>query len=77
VINTTPLGMYPQVNTFPSIPYEKITPAHLMFDLVYNPEETFFLKKGKERGAKTLNGLSMLKLQAEEAFRIFFSDQDF
>lgn len=74
IINTTPLGMFPDVETFPLIPYELITPHHLLIDLVYNPEETLFLKKGKARGAKTLNGLNMLQFQAELAFKIFFSD---
>ena len=71
IINTTPLGMYPNVDNCPDIPYEAITPEHLLYDLVYNPEETLFLKKGREKGAKTKNGLEMLYLQAEEAWRIW------
>jgi shikimate dehydrogenase len=71
IINTTPLGMYPQTDKCPSIPYEHLTNEHLLFDLIYNPEETLFLKKGKEKGAKTKNGLEMLYLQAEEAWRIW------
>ena len=71
IINTTPLGMYPNVDNCPDIPYDAITPGHLLYDLVYNPEETLFLKKGREKGAKTKNGLEMLYLQAEEAWRIW------
>ena len=71
IINTTPLGMYPKTDSCPDIPYEALTPEHLLYDLVYNPEETLFLKKGKEKGAKTKNGLEMLHLQAEEAWRIW------
>ena len=71
IINTTPLGMFPDVDACPDIPYEALTPRHLLYDLVYNPEETLFLKKGKEKGAKVKNGLEMLHLQAEEAWRIW------
>lgn len=71
IVNTTPVGMYPNVNDAPAIPYEFITPSHLLYDLVYNPAETEFLKRGKEMGASTLNGLSMLHQQAEEAWRIW------
>ncbi len=71
IINTTPLGMYPKTDSCPDIPYEALTQEHLLYDLVYNPEETLFLKKGKEKGAKTKNGLEMLHLQAEEAWRIW------
>jgi shikimate dehydrogenase len=73
IINATPLGTYPKVDACPSIPYEYITPRHVLFDLVYNPEVTLFLKKGKERGAKTKNGLEMLHLQAEKAWEIWNS----
>jgi shikimate dehydrogenase len=71
IINTTPLGMYPAVNDLPPIPYEYITPRHLLYDLVYNPAETLFLKKGKGQGAATINGLSMLYAQAEKAWEIW------
>ena len=71
IINTTPLGMYPKVDACPDLLYQHLTPEHLLFDLVYNPEETLFLKKGREQGAKTKNGLEMLYLQAEEAWRIW------
>ncbi len=71
IINTTPVGMYPNITEAPAIPYEYITSSHLLYDLVYNPEETEFLKKGKKMGASTVNGLSMLHLQAEEAWKIW------
>src|ERR1051326_1081269 len=73
IINTTPLGMFPDINECPDIPYEYLTPKHLLYDLTYNPEETLFLKKGKEKGAQIKNGLEMLHLQAEEAWRIWNS----
>jgi shikimate dehydrogenase len=73
IINATPLGTYPKVDTCPSIPYEYITAHHVLFDLVYNPEETLFLKKGMAQGAKTMNGLKMLHLQAEKAWEIWNS----
>jgi shikimate dehydrogenase len=71
IVNTTPLGMFPHITSFPAIPYEYLTPDHFLIDLVYNPEETEFLKKGKQQGAMTLNGLPMLKLQAEEAWNFW------
>ena len=73
IINTTPLGTYPNINDFPNIPYELLTANHLLYDLVYNPEETMFLRKGKEKGAKIINGLQMLKLQAEKSWEIWNS----
>ncbi len=71
IINATPLGTYPNVDNCPSIPYEFISSKHILFDLVYNPEQTLFLKKGKEKGAATKNGLEMLHLQAERAWAIW------
>jgi shikimate dehydrogenase len=71
VVNTTPVGTWPDTNAFPGIPYDALTPDHLLFDLVYNPEESQFLKKGKARGAATLNGFEMLKLQAEKSWEIW------
>lgn len=71
IINTTPLGMYPKTSECPDIPYQFITDRHLLYDLVYNPAETLFLKKGKERGATVKNGEEMLVLQAEESWRIW------
>jgi shikimate dehydrogenase len=71
IINTTPLGMYPDINSFPDIPYEFINKDSFLFDLVYNPEMTLFLKKGSEQGATVKNGLEMLHLQAEKAWEIW------
>jgi shikimate dehydrogenase len=73
IINCTPLGMFPEVDAAPEIAYESLTKQHLLYDLVYNPEETLFLKKGKERGATIKNGLEMLYLQAEAAWKIWNS----
>lgn len=73
IINTTPLGMYPAVAVAPPIPYEALTPAHYLFDLVYNPEKTLFLQKGEEKGAAIKNGQDMLVIQAEESWRIWNS----
>lgn len=73
IINTTPVGMFPNVDECPNIPYECISAQHLVYDLIYNPEETLFLKKAKERGATTINGLSMLHLQAEKSWEIWNS----
>ncbi len=71
IVNTTPLGMYPDVDNAPDIPYERLTENHFLFDLIYNPEETMFLRKGKKHGAKVKNGLEMLKLQAEKSWDIW------
>ena len=65
IINTTPLGMYPKINLLPNIPYSLITKNYYLYDLIYNPETTKFLEKGKRKGAKIKNGLEMLRLQAE------------
>ncbi len=73
IINTTPLGMYPKVETAPAIPYSVITKEHLLYDLVYNPEKTKFLLNGQQQGAVIKNGLDMLKLQAEKAWEIWNS----
>lgn len=71
IVNCTPLGMFPEVNTCPDIPYEQLTARHLLFDCVYNPEETLFLHKGKAQGATIKNGLEMLTEQAKEAWKIW------
>jgi len=71
IINCTPLGMYPNVDAAPDIPYESITPEHVLFDMIYNPAETVFLKNGRKRGATTINGLQMLERQAEESWKIW------
>lgn len=73
VINTTPVGMYPNVEEYPAIPYEHFTAQHLAYDLVYNPIETAFMKKAAARGAHTVNGLNMLYSQAEAAWKIWNS----
>lgn len=71
IINTTPLGMSPNIDNLPLIPYTSIGTEHFLYDLVYNPEETAFLKTGKFAGAATSNGMEMLFLQAEKAWEIW------
>lgn len=73
IINTTPLGMYPQMGECANIPYQYINERHLLYDLVYNPVKPLFLQKGEERGARIKNGAEMLVLQAEESWRIWNS----
>lgn len=71
IINTTPVGMFPNITAAPQLPYQFITPKHLLFDLIYNPGKTLFLKMGEERGATISNGHAMLLLQAEESWKIW------
>ena len=71
IVNSSPVGTYPNITEAPQLPYQYISPQHLMYDLVYNPEQTEFLKRGKRMGAVTMNGLSMLQQQAEEAWKIW------
>jgi shikimate dehydrogenase len=71
IINTTPLGMYPDVDAAPHLPYGSITAKHVLVDLIYNPERSQFLKHGEARGARVIGGLGMLHAQAEEAWRIW------
>jgi len=71
IINATPLGMYPNNETFPELPYNAINSQHLLYDLVYNPEESQFLKKGLAKGAQIQNGKQMLYLQAEKSWKIW------
>lgn len=71
IINTTPLGMSPNVKECPPIPYEAITDRHLLYDLVYNPEKTLFLENGEKQGAVIKNGYEMLVLQAEKGWEIW------
>jgi shikimate dehydrogenase len=71
IVNTSPLGMYPGVNNKPDIPYDAIGSNHILYDLIYNPLVTAFLKEGQKRNAKTINGLTMLHLQAEKAWEIW------
>ncbi len=73
IVNCTPLGTHPNVNECPSIPYQEITDKHFLFDLIYNPSETEFLKRGFAKGAKVSNGLKMLEYQAEKAWSIWKS----
>ncbi len=71
IVNCTPLGMFPKLDAAPEIPYESITPEHVLFDMIYNPAETVFLSHGRKRGATCINGLQMLERQAEESWNIW------
>lgn len=74
IVNTSPLGMYPDTGSCPDIPYEAITPDHVLFDMIYNPPETKFMALGRQMGAKVINGLEMLHLQAERSWKIWNSE---
>lgn len=74
IINCTPLGTFPNILNAPKIPYEFLTKNHILYDLIYNPEETQFLKQGRLKNATTINGLQMLKFQAEKAWQIWNKD---
>ncbi len=71
IINTTPLGMYPEINEAPALPYDSINQSNYLYDLVYNPSKTLFLAKGEKKGATIENGANMLILQAEESWKIW------
>ncbi len=71
IINTTPLGMSPNIESCPELPYDALTKDHILYDLVYNPEKTLFLRHGLSRGATVKNGLEMLRLQAEKSWEIW------
>ena len=71
IVNCTPLGTFPDIDVCAHIPYSGITDQHILFDLIYNPNQTKFLKHGKDNGAITVNGLNMLKLQAEKSWAIW------
>ncbi|WP_205501637.1 shikimate dehydrogenase family protein [Rufibacter psychrotolerans] len=73
IINASPVGTYPHVDAAPALPYQLITSQHYLYDLVYNPAETLFMKRGQEQGAKTINGYEMLCRQAEVAWNIWNS----
>ncbi len=73
IVNCTPVGMYPKADECPNIPYELLTPQHLLYDLLYNPNTTLFMKKGSDQGAIVKNGLEMLLLQAFGAWDIWNS----
>lgn len=74
IVNATPSGMFPDIDTCPAILYDLLRPEQILFDLVYNPEETRFLKKGTERGCITIGGITMLHAQAERAWEIWNDD---
>jgi shikimate dehydrogenase len=74
IVNTTPLGMYPDISSSPPINYNLLSQDHILFDLVYNPEITSFLKKGLERGCRIITGLNMLYSQAERSWEIWNDD---
>ena len=71
IINCSPVGTFPDITDAPKIPYNGIQDTHILFDLIYNPSETVFLKEGKQKGAKTLNGYDMLVFQAEKSWKIW------
>ena len=71
IINTTPLGTYPNTDNFPPIPYSYLTPIHFLFDLIYNPDQTLFLQKGLKNGTGIQNGYNMLVYQAEKAWELW------
>lgn len=71
IVNTTPLGMWPAVDSAPDIPYNLLTPSHLCYDLIYNPDVTTFMRRASEQGATVKNGLEMLLLQAFAAWQIW------
>jgi len=71
IVNTTPLGTFPNINEFPDIPYNNLNNNHILYDLVYNPKETSFMKKGIERGSRVINGLKMLEYQAEKSWELW------
>ena len=71
IVNCTPIGTSPDIHLSPNIPYQYLREKHLLFDLIYNPEISSFLAKGKEQGASIKNGYEMLEMQAEESWRIW------
>lgn len=71
IVNTTPLGMFPQIIDAPEIPYKYLTKEHILYDLIYNPEETLFMRNGKAANAKVKNGLEMLRIQAQLSWKIW------
>lgn len=75
IINATPIGMHPNANNCLDLPFETLNPSNILIDLIYNPEETIFLKRGKSQGTKTFNGLKMLYLQADAAWEIWVKEQ--
>ncbi len=76
IVNTTPLGMFPNVDSAPALPYLAISSKHTLFDCVYNPRQTKFLQLGAEQGARTIDGLTMLYAQAERAWEIWEAENE-
>jgi shikimate dehydrogenase len=74
IVNTTPLGMFPDIDSYPGIDYKMLNSNHILFDLVYNPEITAFLQKGAEQGCTIISGLKMLHSQAEKSWEIWNDD---
>ena len=74
IVNCTPLGMYPKVETCPDLPYEAMDRNTLLYDLIYNPDETLFMKRGQQYGATVKNGLEMLLLQAFASWEFWHSE---
>lgn len=75
IVNCTPSGMFPHYDECPDLPYEALDNHNLLYDLIYNPDETLFMKKGRERGAQTMNGLEMLLLQAFASWDFWNGDE--
>jgi len=75
IVNATPLGMHPNIDDAPNIPYQFLGPQHLLYDLIYNPEKSLFLKMGEEKGAMIKNGYEMLVLQADRSWQIWNEDK--
>ena len=73
IVNCTPVGTYPNINDKPDLNYDQLNDKHLCYDLIYNPDKTLFLSESKKRGATIINGLQMLKNQAEESWKIWNS----
>ena len=71
IVNCTPLGTFPDVDRYPDLPYNLVNKENVIFDLVYNPNETLLMKKGKKRGCKILNGHEMLRFQAEKSLELW------
>jgi shikimate dehydrogenase len=76
IVNCTPLGMFPKIDTCPDLPYEALDESNILYDLIYNPDETMFMKKGAERGATVKNGLEMLLLQAFASWEYWTGRED-
>jgi len=75
IVNCTPVGMWPHTNDCPPIPYEQIGPKHLLMDCIYNPTQTLFLQQGQHQGARCINGEEMLRIQADESWKIWNIDK--